>query len=172
MISIRTILLAEDNKKDVELTLEALSEHNLANQVAVVKDGVEALEYLRYEGNYKQRPKGNPAVILLDIKMPRMDGIEVLKIIRNDEQCKNIPVVMLTSSREEPDLKKCYDIGVNAYVVKPVNFKEFFEVVKQIGVFWALINELPPEKGAQMVKNTKSGKILNILSLEDSVRDF
>jgi CheY-like chemotaxis protein len=146
MTSLRTILLAEDNPKDVELTLEALSEHNLANQVVVVKDGVEVLEYLRYEGNYKLCKQGNPAVILLDIKMPRMDGIEVLKVIRSDDKFKTIPVVMLTSSREEPDLKKCYEIGVNAYVVKPVNFKDFFEVVKQIGVFWALLNELPSEK--------------------------
>ena len=129
MTSLRTILLAEDNPKDVELTLEALSEHNLANQVVVVKDGVEVLEYLRYEGNYKLCKQGNPAVILLDIKMPRMDGIEVLKVIRSDDKFKTIPVVMLTSSREEPDLKKCYEIGVNAYVVKPVNFKDFFEVV-------------------------------------------
>jgi CheY-like chemotaxis protein len=147
MISLRTILLAEDNTKDVELTLEALSEHNLANHVVVVKDGVEAMEYLRCEGNYKLRSQGNPAVILLDIKMPRMDGIEVLKAIRNNDKLKMIPVVMLTSSREEPDLKKCYEIGVNAYVVKPVNFKEFIDAVKQIGIFWALLNEMPPEKG-------------------------
>jgi CheY-like chemotaxis protein len=147
MTSIRTILLAEDNIKDVELTLEALSEHNLANQVVVVKDGVEALEYLRCEGKYKDRKKGNTAVILLDIKMPRMDGIEALKAIRNDEKFKLIPVVMLTSSREEPDLKKCYEIGVNAYVVKPVNFKDFIEAAKLLGVFWALLNELPPEEG-------------------------
>lgn len=147
MISLRTILLAEDNVKDVELTLEALSEHNLANQVVVVKDGVEALEYLRCEGNYKQRKQGNPAVILLDIKMPRMDGIEVLKVIRSDDKLRAIPVVILTSSREEPDLKKCYEIGVNAYVVKPVDFRNFIDAIKQIGVFWALLNELPPEKG-------------------------
>jgi CheY-like chemotaxis protein len=148
MINLRTILLAEDNPKDVELTLEALSEHNLANHVVVVKDGVEAMEYLRYEGNYKQRKHENPAVLLLDIKMPRMDGIEVLKAIRSDDKLKTIPVVILTSSREEPDLKKCYELGVNAYVVKPVNFKDFIEAVKQIGIFWALINELPPEQGA------------------------
>ena len=148
MINLRTILLAEDNPKDVELTLEALSEHNLANHVVVVKDGVEAMEYLRYEGNYKLRNQGNPAVLLLDIKMPRMDGIEVLKAVRSDDKLKTIPVVILTSSREEPDLKKCYELGVNAYVVKPVNFKDFIEAVKQIGIFWALINELPPEQGA------------------------
>jgi CheY-like chemotaxis protein len=147
MINLRTILLAEDNPKDVELTLEALSEHNLANHVVVVKDGVEAMEYLRYEGNYKLRNQGNPAVLLLDIKMPRMDGIEVLKAIRSDDKLKTIPVVILTSSREESDLIKSYELGVNAYVVKPVNFKDFIEAIKQIGIFWALLNELPPEKG-------------------------
>lgn len=145
MICLKTILLAEDNPKDVELTIEALAEHNLANQVVTVKDGVEAMEYLKYEGNYKQRNPGRPAVILLDIKMPRMDGIEVLKAIRSDDKLKTIPVVILTSSREEPDLKKCYELGVNAYVVKPVNFKDFIDAVKEIGIFWALINELPPE---------------------------
>jgi CheY-like chemotaxis protein len=147
MINLRTILLAEDNPKDVELTIEALSDHNLANHVVVVKDGVEAMEYLRYEGNYKLRNQGNPAVLLLDIKMPRMDGIEVLKAIRSDDKLKTIPVVILTSSREESDLIKSYELGVNAYVVKPVNFKDFIEAIKQIGIFWALLNELPPEKG-------------------------
>jgi len=147
MVNIRTILLAEDNKKDVELTLEALSEHSLANHVVVVKDGVETMAYLRYEDNYKLRKQGNPAVLLLDIKMPRMDGIEVLKAIRSDDKLKTIPVVILTSSREESDLIKSYELGVNAYVVKPVNFKDFIEAIKQIGIFWALLNELPPEKG-------------------------
>ena len=147
MINLRTILLAEDNPKDVELTIEALSEHNLANHVVVVKDGVEAMEYLRYEGNFKQRKHENPAVLLLDIKMPRMDGIEVLKAVRSDDKLKTIPVVILTSSREQSDLIKSYELGVNAYVVKPVNFKDFIEAIKQIGIFWALLNELPPEKG-------------------------
>jgi CheY-like chemotaxis protein len=143
MINLKTILLAEDDPKDVELTLEALSEYNLANYVMVVKDGVEALEYLRCEGQYKERNKGLPAVLLLDIKMPRMDGIEVLEVIRADESLKMLPVVMLTSSREEPDLNKCYALGVNAYVVKPVDFKAFIDAVKNIGVFWALLNEIP-----------------------------
>jgi CheY-like chemotaxis protein len=143
MIELKTILLAEDNPRDVELTLEALSENNLANNVTVVKDGVETMEYLRYEGKYKERKKGLPAVLLLDIKMPRMDGIEVLEAIRKDERLKTLPVVMLTSSREEPDLKKCYSLGVNAYVVKPVDFKDFLDAVKHIGVFWALLNEQP-----------------------------
>jgi CheY-like chemotaxis protein len=144
MNDLKTILLVEDNLQDVELTVEALSEYNLINNVVAVGDGVEAMEYLRYEGEFKNRKKGNPAVILLDIKMPRMDGIEVLEALRSDDKLKTIPVVMLSSSREEPDLKKCYELGVNAYVVKPVNFNEFVEAVKQIGVFWAIINEQPP----------------------------
>jgi CheY-like chemotaxis protein len=146
MTDLRTILLVEDDPKDIELTLEALAEHNLANRVTVVKDGVEAMEYLRCEGKYKQRNKENPAVVLLDIKMPRMNGIETLQAIRSDDKLKKLPVVMLTSSREGPDLKKCYELGANAYVVKPVDFKNFIEAVKQVGVFWAVINELPPER--------------------------
>ena len=144
MIEIKTILFAEDNPKDVELTLEALTDHNLANNVIVVRDGVEAMDYLRCEGKYKQRKPGNPAVLLLDIKMPRMDGIEVLKTIRGDDSLKMLPVVMLSSSREEQDLIKSYELGVNAYVVKPVDFREFIDAVKQLGVFWAVINEVPP----------------------------
>ncbi len=143
MVDLKTILIVEDNPQDVELTLEALSTHNLANNVIAVGDGVEAIEYLTYKGKYESRIKGNPSVILLDIKMPRMDGIEVLEYIRADEKLKMIPVVMLTSSREEPDLVKCYKLGVNAYVVKPVGFKDFLEAVKQIGIFWALLNEHP-----------------------------
>jgi len=145
MKTLRTILLAEDNPKDVELTLEAIAEYNLANRVVVVKDGVETMEYLQYKGKYKLRKKENPAIILLDIKMPRMDGHEVLQAIRKDPALKLIPVVMLTSSREGPDLKKSYELGTNAYVVKPVDFKDFMHAIKQVGVFWALINELPPE---------------------------
>lgn len=143
MIDLKTILIVEDNPQDVELTIEALSEHNLANNVVSVGDGVEAIEYLRFQGKYAGRVKENPAVILLDIKMPKMDGIEVLATIKSDNKLKMIPVVMLTSSREEPDLKKCYELGVNAYVVKPVNFSDFIEAVKHIGIFWALLNEHP-----------------------------
>ena len=143
MIKLKKILLVEDNPNDIELTLEALTEQNLANRVIILNDGVEATDYLLYEGKYKNREREHPAVILLDIKMPRMDGIEVLQIIKNNKDLKTIPVVMLSSSREEPDLKKCYELGVNAYVVKPVSFKDFFEVVKNLGVFWALLNELP-----------------------------
>lgn len=146
MDELRTILLAEDNPKDVELTLEAMAENNLANNIFVVKDGVEALEFLHCEGKYKQRKEGNPALILLDIKMPRMDGIEVLRNIRSDASLKRIPVVVLTSSREEKDLFNTYELGVNAYVLKPVDFKQFIEAVKQIGSFWAILNELPSER--------------------------
>ncbi len=145
MTNLKDILLVEDNPHDVELTLEALSELHLANRVIVVQDGVEALEYLRYEGKFRERKQEYPAVVLLDIKMPRLDGFEVLQEIRKDEHFKKLPVVMLTSSREESDLKRSYDSGTNAFVVKPVDFKEFIYAVKQVGVFWALINELPKE---------------------------
>jgi len=145
MKTLRTILLAEDNPNDAELTVLALSKLNLVNGVTVVNDGVEVMDYLRYEGKYKLREKANPAVLLLDIKMPRMDGIDVLREIRNDPALKSLPIVMLTSSREEPDLKICYELGVNAYVVKPVDFNEFMEVVKQLGIFWAVINEISPD---------------------------
>nr|WP_321411397.1 response regulator [uncultured Carboxylicivirga sp.] len=144
MYELKTILLAEDNPQDVELTIEALTEHRIANDVVAVRDGVEVLDYLNCEGQFKNRKRGNPAVLLLDIKMPRMDGIEVLDAIRKNENLKTLPVVMLTSSREEPDLIKCYELGVNAYVVKPVVFKDFVEAVKHIGVFWAMLNEQPP----------------------------
>jgi CheY-like chemotaxis protein len=138
------ILLAEDNPNDVELTLEALAQHNLANRVTVAHDGVEALEYLRCEGAFAGREPTAPAVLLLDIKMPRMDGLEVLREIRNDPELKRLPVVILTSSREEQDIITSYDLGANAYVVKPVDFQAFIEAVEHLGVFWALINERPP----------------------------
>jgi len=146
MIRLKKILLVEDNLNDVELTLEALSEQNLVNRVIVFNNGIEAMQYLLYEEKYNNREKENPAVILLDIRMPCMDGIEVLHLIKNKKELKNVPVVMLTSSREEPDLIKCYELGVNAYVVKPVNFKDFLETVKHLGIFWALLNELPQER--------------------------
>ena len=145
MPELRPILLAEDNPRDVELTLEALAENNLANRVILVKDGVEALEYLRCEGKYSSRKPGHPAVAILDIKMPRMDGIEVLRFIRSSEAFKMLPVVMLTSSREERDLVRSYELGSNAYVVKPVKFSDFVGAVKHLGVFWAMLNEVPPE---------------------------
>jgi len=143
MNAIRSIMLAEDNPNDVELTLEALGAHNLANDVVVVEDGAEALDYLYRRGKFKMREAGNPAVVLLDIKLPKVDGLEVLRQIRSDDGLRTIPVVILTSSREETDLVKSYSLGVNAYVVKPVDFKEFFDAVKRLGVFWALVNEPP-----------------------------
>jgi len=146
MNKLKRILLAEDDPKDVDLTLEALSYNNLANRVDVVRDGVEALEYLRREGKYKEREKTLPAVLLLDIKMPRMDGIQVLEEIRSDPELKHLPVVILSSSRESPDQKRCYELGTNAYVVKPVDFKDFVDAVIQTGNFWALLNEIPYEE--------------------------
>jgi CheY-like chemotaxis protein len=145
MTPLKRILLAEDDPKDIELTLAALAEHNLANEVTVARDGVEALDYLYRRGSFTQRPPGNPVVILLDLKMPRMDGVQVLKTIRTDDKLRLIPVVVLTSSRESPDLEQCYRLGVNAYVVKPVRFAEFVESVRRTGVFWALINQTPPD---------------------------
>ncbi|MDE3084110.1 MAG: response regulator [Verrucomicrobiota bacterium] len=150
---IHSILLAEDNPNDVELTLAAFSEHNLANEVQIVGDGAEALDYLYRRGRFSQRANGNPVVVLLDLKMPKVDGLEVLRIIKQDEKLKSIPVVMLTSSREEPDLKRSYKLGVNAYVVKPVEFQSFMSAVKEIGAFWAIYNEPPPGsvRGKQVV---------------------
>jgi CheY-like chemotaxis protein len=142
---LKRILLVEDNAKDIELTLSALEEHNLANEVVVTRDGAEALDYLYRREQFKLRGNGNPAVILLDLKMPKVDGLEVLRKIKSDPNLKTIPVVMLTSSREEKDLVTSYNLGVNAYVVKPVDFSEFVEAVKELGVFWAIINEAPPD---------------------------
>ena len=141
---LKRILLAEDNERDVELTLEALEEHNLANEVVVVRDGEEALDYLYKRGSFVSRADGNPAVVLLDLKMPKIDGLEVLRTIKSDPQLKNMPVVMLTSSREETDLVRSYDLGVNSYVVKPVDFTQFVDSVRQLGIFWAIVNESPP----------------------------
>jgi CheY-like chemotaxis protein len=144
MAELKRILLAEDNPKDVELTLTALEEHNLANEVVVVNDGAEALDYLYRRGKFAMRAKTNPAVVLLDLKMPKMDGLEALRTIKADERLKTIPVVILTSSREEKDLVETYKLGVNAYVVKPVDFQQFIEAVKELGAFWAIVNEPPP----------------------------
>jgi CheY-like chemotaxis protein len=144
MSELRRILLAEDNANDVELTLAALGEHNLANEVVVVRDGSEALDYLYRRGPYAQRPTENPAVVVLDIKMPKVSGLDVLRVMKQEEAFRMIPVVMLTSSREEGDLMKSYQLGVNAYVVKPVDFLQFSSAVKHLGLFWAIINEAPP----------------------------
>jgi CheY-like chemotaxis protein len=137
------ILLVEDDPKDVELTLTALEEYNLANEVIVARDGEEALEYLYFQGKFKTRSSDNPAVILLDLKLPKVDGLEVLKQIKSEEKLRVIPVVVLTSSKEEKDMVASYRLGVNAYVVKPVDFHEFVNAIKELGVFWAVINEPP-----------------------------
>ena len=144
MSNLKRVLLAEDSPKDVELTLEALAEHNLANEVVVARDGAEAWDYLTRSGPFAHRPAGNPAVVLLDLKMPKMDGLEVLKAMRADEKLRTIPVVMLTSSTEERDVVESYSLGVNAYVVKPVAFADFMDAVKNLGLFWAVLNQPPP----------------------------
>ena len=138
------ILIVEDDPKDVELTLTALEEYNLANEVVVTRDGEEALDYLYCRGNFKMRTSDNPAVLLLDLKLPKVDGLEVLQQVKSDEKMKMIPVVVLTSSREERDMVASYKLGVNAYVVKPFDFHEFVNAIKELGVFWAVINEPPP----------------------------
>ncbi len=138
------ILMVEDDPKDVELTLTALEEYNLANEVIVVGDGEEALDYLYCRGAYKDRTSDNPAVMLLDLKLPKVDGLEVLQAVKSDDRFKLIPVVVLTSSREEKDMVASYKLGVNGYVVKPVDFHEFVNAIRELGVFWAVINEPPP----------------------------
>jgi CheY-like chemotaxis protein len=144
MNTLGSILIVEDDPRDVELTLTALEEYNLANAVVVTRDGQEALDYLHRRGKFNARSDGNPAVMLLDLKLPKVDGLEVLKEVRSDEHLKMIPVVVLTSSHEEKDMMRSYQLGVNAYVVKPVDFHEFVNAVKELGVFWAVINEPPP----------------------------
>jgi CheY-like chemotaxis protein len=140
----KRILLVEDSPNDVELTMMALGEHNLTNEVDIVRDGAEALDYLYRRENFQSREQTNPAVVLLDLKLPKVDGFEVLRQIRGDPQLKMIPVVALTSSREEQDLIETYRLGINAYVVKPVDFHQFVDAVKKLGVFWVLVNEAPP----------------------------
>ncbi|HET6395934.1 MAG TPA: response regulator [Pseudoxanthomonas sp.] len=143
MSAIRTILLAEDSPADAEMAIDALREANLANPIVHVEDGVEAMDYLYRKGRFADRPDEEPAVLLLDIKMPRMDGLEVLQRIRGDDKLRRLPVVILSSSREESDLARSWDLGVNAYVVKPVDIEQFFAAVKTLGKFWAVINEAP-----------------------------
>lgn len=144
MASLTRILLVEDSQQDAEMMLAALNEHNLASGVAVTRDGIEALDYLHCRGKFAERHHELPAVVFLDLKMPRMNGLEVLASIKSDSALKTIPVVMLTSSREELDLIKSYELGVNAYVVKPVDFKQFMDSIKSLGFFWAIVNEKPP----------------------------
>ena len=138
------ILIVEDDPNDVELTLTALEDYNLTNEVVVARDGEEALDYLYSRGTFRMRTNDNPAVLLLDLKLPKVDGLEVLRTIKADAKLKLIPVVVLTSSREERDMIESYKLGVNAYVVKPVDFHEFVNAIKELGVFWAIINEPPP----------------------------
>ncbi|MDR7052239.1 CheY-like chemotaxis protein [Duganella sp. 3397] len=141
---LKPILLVEDNPHDLELTLIALERSQLANEVIVVRDGADALDYLHVRGAFAEREHGNPAVVLLDLKLPKVDGLEVLGSIRENPSLKSLPVVMLTSSREEQDLVRSYELGVNAYVVKPVDFKEFVRAISDLGIFWAVLNEPPP----------------------------
>ncbi|PSC03384.1 two-component system response regulator [Alsobacter soli] len=144
MAELRPILLVEDSSRDVELTLAALAKCQLANEVIVVRDGAEALDYLYARNAFQDRERGDPAVVLLDLKLPKMDGLEVLEQIKKDHDLRPIPVVMLTSSREERDLVRSYQLGVNAFVVKPVDFQEFFKAIQELGMFWAILNEPPP----------------------------
>lgn len=141
---LKPILLVEDNPKDLELTLLALEKTNLANEVVTVRDGREALDYLFRRGTYANRTVGNPAVVLLDLKLPKIDGIQVLEQVKADPNLQSVPVVMLTTSREEKDLLRSYQLGVNAFVVKPVAFKAFIEAIEELGIFWAVLNEPPP----------------------------
>lgn len=156
----RRILLAEDNPNDVELTLTSLEEINLANKVVVVNDGVEALDFLHRRGRFSDRTGRNPVVVLLDLKMPRVGGLQVLREMKADPDLAHIPVVVLTSSREEKDLKECYDLGVNAYVVKPVDFEKFVEAIRRIGLFWVLTNEAPPANGVQPTIEADDGQVV------------
>ena len=144
MTELKRILLVEDSANDAELVLTALAENHLANEVIVVRDGEEALDYLYRRGVFRMRMEGNPVVIMLDLKLPKIDGLEVLAQLKSHPALKTVPVVVLTSSREEPDLRRCYDLGSNAYVVKPVDFYEFVSAIKGLGLFWAVINQPPP----------------------------
>ena len=152
MSELKRILLVEDTPNDVELTLAALEENNLANEVIVVRDGAEALDYLYKRGVFKLRAHGHPAVVLLDLKLPKVDGLEVLQQVKTDPELRSVPVVMLTSSREEQDLVASYHLGVNAYVVKPVDFGEFVAALKELGLFWAVVNEPPPGTAARSAR--------------------
>ena len=143
-MELKRVLLVEDSANDAELTLEAFAETGLANEVVWVRDGREALDYLHQEGAFANRPAGLPAVVLLDLKMPRVDGLQVLEQVKQHPRLKSVPVVMLTSSREEADLARSYGLGVNAYVVKPVGFAQFVQALKELGLFWAVVNEPPP----------------------------
>ena len=147
MANLAPILLVEDNPNDLELSLAALRKSQLANEIVVARDGAEAIEFLYRQGPHTDRPAGDPAVVLLDLKLPKVDGLEVLAQVKGDASLRHVPIVMLTSSREEQDLVRSYELGVNAFVVKPVDFREFFEAIRDLGVFWAILNEPPPGSG-------------------------
>jgi CheY-like chemotaxis protein len=144
MTGTKRILLVEDSVNDIELILNALTDNHLANEVVVTRDGEEALDYLYRRGIFKMRQEGHPIVVLLDLKLPRINGLEILAQLKSDPEFRLIPIVVLSSSREEPDLRRCYEFGTNAYVVKPIDFQEFVEVIKQVGLFWAVVNQPPP----------------------------
>ena len=147
MAGLKPILLVEDNPNDIELTLAALESSQLANEIVICRDGAEALDFIYRRGPHADRQIQDPAVVLLDLKLPKVDGLEVLAKVKGDPVTRGIPVVMLTSSREETDVVRSYDLGVNAFVVKPVGFEEFFAAIKELGVFWAVLNEPPPHRG-------------------------
>ena len=153
MADLRPILLVEDSAQDVELALAALSKCQLANEIIVARDGAEGLDFLHRRGPYADRAAGDPAVVLLDLKLPKLDGLEVLERVKKDPMLRHIPVVMLTSSKEERDLVRSYELGVNAFVVKPVEFKAFFEAIQDLGVFWAILNEPPPGFGGRAARS-------------------
>ncbi|MDH2327912.1 response regulator [Cereibacter sp. SYSU M97828] len=157
MAELKPILLVEDNPKDLELTLAALDRSQLANEVVTARDGAEALDWLMYRGPHSNRPPVDPAVVLLDLKLPKVDGLQVLEKIKGDADLRHIPVVMLTASKEEQDLVRSYELGVNAFVVKPVDFKEFFKAIQEVGMFWAILNEPhPPRPRNQPMRITEA----------------
>ncbi len=157
-MELKRILLVEDSINDVELILTSLAENHLGNEVVVVRDGEEALDYLYRRGMYRLRREGNPVVVLLDLKLPKVDGIEVLSELKANNLLRTVPVVVLTSSREDHDLARCYELGTNAYVVKPIDFHEFVDVIKGLGLFWAIINEPPPGSIPPTVRNAQGIK--------------
>lgn len=159
MPDLHRILLVDDSTSDTELALHALAQYHLANGVDTVRDGAEALDYLHRRGAFRDRPEGNPIVVMLDLKMPRVDGLEVLRQVKSDPKLKVIPIVVMTSSKEDQDLINSYHLGVNAYVVKPVNFHEFTEAIKLVGKFWGVLNEPPPACGGKANGATVSNQV-------------
>jgi len=149
MNALRPILLVEDNLNDIELTLAALKRNHVANEIVVARHGGEALDFLYRRGEFENRAHVNPVVVFLDLKMPKVDGLEVLRQMKGNVDLKVIPVVMLTSSREEGDLVRSYQLGANAYIVKPVGFEQFSDAIRELGIFWAVLNEPPPDRAGE-----------------------